>query len=186
MLVNEWGKCQTMRKTSIEFTLFCMGFFLIGMKLYNAATMQPNIGDLSDNKLMSIPLQFANNSWYWILLSCVQWTWNFLFFERFYGEPKAQQFIDLCTVAKIGLLIMDERYHGHYLHCRSPHEFADASMSEIIAQLDNERHGLTVESGLDALGAPRECQVFELYTSAVFRETLDKVNNPQKERKISV
>eukprot|EP00814_Leptocylindrus_danicus_P000666 CAMPEP_0116009804 /NCGR_PEP_ID=MMETSP0321-20121206/3640_1 /TAXON_ID=163516 /ORGANISM="Leptocylindrus danicus var. danicus, Strain B650" /LENGTH=938 /DNA_ID=CAMNT_0003478815 /DNA_START=538 /DNA_END=3354 /DNA_ORIENTATION=- len=175
MLVNEWRNCQTMRKTSTEFTLFFMGFLLIGLKLYNAATMQPSMSDLSDNGLMSTPLQFANNAWYWILLSCAQLAWNFLFFERYCGEPKAQQFIDLCTVAKLSLLIMDEQYHGHYLHCRSPHEFADASMPEIIEQLDNERHGPTVECRLDALGAPRDCQAFELFASATFRETLEKI-----------
>lgn len=31
------------------------------------------------------------------------------------------RFVDLATMAKVSVLILDEKYHGWYLHCRSPY-----------------------------------------------------------------
>lgn len=31
------------------------------------------------------------------------------------------RFVDLATMAKISVLILDEKFHGWYLHCRSPY-----------------------------------------------------------------
>ena len=42
------------------------------------------------------------------------------------GVPsKLQRFIDLCTIAKVSVLILDAPYHGYYLHCDSPYPHAD-------------------------------------------------------------
>lgn len=32
-----------------------------------------------------------------------------------------RRFVDLATMAKVSVLILDEKYHGWYLHCRSPY-----------------------------------------------------------------
>jgi meckelin len=101
--------------------------------------------------------------------------WNFVFLERYYKEPRSQIFVDLCTMAKISVFIMDEPYHGYYLHCRSPYEYADGSMQQLAEQLKKEESGLTTDRGLDAAGAPRGCQTFELFTSPTFRSQFDKV-----------
>lgn len=31
------------------------------------------------------------------------------------------RFVDLATMAKVSVLILDEKFHGWYLHCRSPY-----------------------------------------------------------------
>jgi len=173
-VANEWNEMQTKRKTSIEFSLVWIGFFLIGLKLNNVAATQPDFHDLSDG-YKNITLQFANTVWHWLLVSLVQWAWKFFFYERYIVEPRSQIFLDLCTVAKISMFIMDESYHGYYLHCRSPHEFADCSMFDLTEQLKREENGLTTDRGLDAPGAPRDCQAFELFTSRAFRERFYKV-----------
>ena len=32
--------------------------------------------------------------------------------ERFLGEPPERLFIDFCTIAKISVVVLDEKYHG--------------------------------------------------------------------------
>jgi len=174
MVANEWNEMQTQRKTSIEFSLFWIGFFLIGLDLQNNATSQPNIDDVSDGYINPV-LRFCNITWWFFLTAAVQWIWQFAFYERYYKEPRGQVFIDLCTIAKVSVFIMDEPYHGFYLHCRSPYEFADGSMMQLTEQLKKEESGLTTDRGLDAPGAPRDCQAFELFTSPMFRGKFNKV-----------
>lgn len=174
LVANEWNEMQTQRKTSIELSLVWMGFFLIGLDLNNNATTQPNINDVSEGNI-NIALRFCNTTWFFFVTFACQWLYNFLFHERYYREPRSQIFVDLCTMAKISVFIMDEPYHGYYLHCRSPYEFADGSMMQLAEQLKKEESGLTTDRRLDAPGAPEDCQTFELFTSPVFRSQFDKV-----------
>lgn len=81
-------------------------------------------------------------------------------------------FIDFCTLAKISILVMDEKYHGYYLHCRSPHQFADGAMSELIQMLHKEESGLTVDRSLE--GAPADVQCFEFFSTGDWRTQFDK------------
>ena len=174
MVANEWNEMQTSRKTSLEFSLFWIGFFLIGLDLQNNATSQPNLDDVSEGYINPV-LRFCNTTWWFFVMFAIQWLWQFAFYERYYKEPRGQVFIDLCTIAKVSVFIMDEPYHGFYLHCRSPYEFADGSMMQLTEQLKKEESGLTTDRGLDAPGAPRDCQAFELFTSPSFRSKFNKV-----------
>ncbi|KAF1790849.1 Meckelin [Phytophthora cactorum] len=72
-------------------------------------------------------------------------------------------FIDLCTVSKVSCLFLDETYHGFYLHCRSPHPFADGSMRELVDQLKQEEAGLTAGRHLDSTFP--NCQTFEIFVT---------------------
>jgi hypothetical protein len=56
------------------------------------------------------------------LLSYLQYLWKFFISERYLGEAPERLFIDFCTIAKISVIVLDEQYHGYYLHCRSPHQ----------------------------------------------------------------
>ena len=114
-VANEWTELQTLRRTSTHFVLFWMGFFLVGLGLEHNATSQPNLGDRTPGH-HNIVLRFANTTWWYLALSFVQWLWNYLLFERFVSEPPAQSFVDVCTVAKVSVLVLDAEYHGWYVH----------------------------------------------------------------------
>ena len=97
---------------------------------YNA-TQQPALEDKSfDHR--NIFLRFANTTFYWLLFSYGQYAWRFFLKERFFGEPPERLFVDFCTIAKISVIVLDEKYHGYYLHCRSPHQYADGTMTELV------------------------------------------------------
>lgn len=71
LVANEWNELSTVRRMSIEFTLFWLGFFLLGLGLEYNATMQPNLNDTTPDTL-NIVLRFANTTWWWLILSCIQ------------------------------------------------------------------------------------------------------------------
>lgn len=174
LVANEFLELQTVRKTNIQFTLFFLAFFLVGMNLQYNATSQPDLNDKSAGE-QNIVLRFANTTFFWLILSYAQWLWKFAIYERYLSEPPEQTFIDFCTIAKISVFMMDEKFHGWYLHCRSPHQFADGTMIELLDMLHKEEAGLVVDRSLD--NAPEDVQSFEIFASGEFRLAFDKVYN---------
>ena len=174
-IAKEWNKLQTQRKTCIEFTLVCMSFLLMGLDLNKNALHQSNLDKSSAYSSINIALRFANTTWWWIFVSTIQWVWKFLLLERYFSEPPSQLFIDQCTVANISIFILDEKYHGYYLHGSSPYEFADCSMMTMLEQMEKEENGFMVKRGMDSGGAPQNCQSFEIFVTHDFNQTLEKV-----------
>lgn len=174
LAANEFSELSVMRRTDIQFTLFFIAFFMVSMNLQYNATSQPDLDDKDEGE-MNIILRFANTTFFWLIISYAQWLWKYVFYERFVSEPPEQTFIDFCTIAKISVFIMDERFHGYYLHCRSPHQYADGTMIEIMDMLHKEEAGLVVDRSLD--NAPEDVQSFEIFSSGEFRLAFDKVYN---------
>lgn len=174
LVANEWNELQIYRRTNIEFSLFWIGFFLLGVGLEYNATQQPDLNNRDEGKL-NIVLRFANTTWWWFVLSVTQLAWKYCIYERYISEPPEQLFVDLCTIAKISIIVLDEPYHGYYVHCRSPHQFADGSMAELVGMLNKEEAGLTVDRSLE--GAPPDAQSFEIFLSFDWRTQYNKIFN---------
>ena len=49
--------------------------------------------------------------------------------------------MDLCSVSNISILIMDQHYHGYYIHGKAPWGRSDLMLSELKKQLDMEGEG---------------------------------------------
>uniref|UniRef100_K3WK50 Meckelin n=1 Tax=Globisporangium ultimum (strain ATCC 200006 / CBS 805.95 / DAOM BR144) TaxID=431595 RepID=K3WK50_GLOUD len=176
LVANEWTKLQVRRRTSLEATIVLLLLLLYGYDLRSAAVPIPHVqmqhldeqqvpSESSTDATLSLNLclRFANVSCLWIALCIAQRLWNWLVYERYVDEPREMLFIDLCTVAKVSCLILDEPYHGFYLHCRSPYPFADGNMGELVDQLRQEEAGLTVGRGLDS--SLPDCQAFEIFVT---------------------
>lgn len=172
LAANEWTEMQTMRKTDIRFTLIWMLFFLYGLNLQYNATQQPDLNNRQQGQL-NVILRFANTTFWWFVLSYTQYIWKYLIYERYITEPPQQKFIDFCTLAKVSVLVLYEKYHGFYLHCRSPHQYADGTMTELVAMLHKEEAGLTVDRSLE--GAPPDVQSFQIFMSGEWRAAFDKI-----------
>ena len=130
-VANEWNELQTARKTNINFVLLCMAFVLVGYKLENVACSWPGFY-LADGH-HNIALRFANTTWWFFILAGGQYAWNYFFWERYVSEPKAQQFLDLTTVAKVSVFILDAEYHGWYLHGDAPFSHSDDTMNQLTS-----------------------------------------------------
>jgi meckelin len=172
LVANEWNEMQSVRRTDIRFSLFWIMFFLLGMNYEFNATQQPSLDDLSRGKL-NVVLRFASTTWWWCVLSAVQLLWKFFIYERYISEPPEQKYVDMCTIAKVSVIVLDEPYHGYYLHCRSPHQYADGNMAELVGMLRSEENGLTVDRSLE--GAPKDVQSFEVFFTGEWRNRYDKI-----------
>lgn len=174
LVANEWSEMLTVRRTNIAFSLLFIGFFLLGLDLEYNATQQPDLSDLDPGPL-NVILRFANVCWWWFVMSAAQIWWKFFIYERYISEPPEQVFVDLCTLAKISIFVLDEEFHGYYLHCRSPHEYADGSMSELVSMLHKEEVGHTTDRSLQ--GAPPNVQSFEIFVTSEFRKHYNGIRN---------
>lgn len=174
LVANRWAELQTVRRVDVKFTLFWLGCILLGFKYEYSYTSQPNVNELSNSAVMNPLLRFANTMWWWFLLSVLQYLWKVAVWERFVTERIETQFIDFCTITKVSVMVLDEPYHGYYLHCRSPHQYADGTMAELVELLRNEEAGLTVDRSLE--GAPDDHQSFQLFLTAEWRDTFSAIH----------
>ena len=129
-------------------------------KLENVATAVPDLEDRNDGH-HNIALRFANTTWWFLILAFGQWLFNFYFWERYVSEPRAQAFVDLMTVAKISIFIIDAEYHGYYLHGDAPYAHADETMNALSRHLLNEANSEVIGRGLEYDTAP-DLQTFQL------------------------
>ncbi|CAM9720056.1 unnamed protein product, partial [Choristocarpus tenellus] len=180
LVANEWNKLGTQRRISLSFTLLWMGFLMSGRRLQYNATPQPALTDKEEGAL-NPALRFANVTFWWILLSALQWLFRWAIYERYFSEPpeerQVQGFVDMATMAKVSILVLDEKYHGWYLHCRSPYPQASSffyvPMEAMSEQLDKEEAGLTTDRGLE--GCAKDLQSFEMFVTTAFRWKYDKI-----------
>lgn len=64
-------------------------------------------------------------------------------------EPPAyQDFVDLCSVANISVLIFNENYQGYYIHGKSPMGSADVSSEKLRLNLEAEAQGEGASRGI--------------------------------------
>jgi meckelin len=171
-VANEWNEMQTARKTNINFVLLCMAFVLVGYKMENVACSWPGFY-LADGH-HNIALRFANTTWWFFILAGGQWAWNYFFWERYISEPKAQQFLDLTTVAKVSVFVLDAEYHGWYLHGDAPFSHSDDTMNQLTQHLINESMSESIGRGLE-IDHP-DLQTFQMWLTPAFRNAWHSVN----------
>ncbi|EQC37668.1 hypothetical protein, variant [Saprolegnia diclina VS20] len=172
LVANEWNELQTARGSSLPLTLLGLLWLLLGCEYATLASPQPLVYGMAFGAPNEY-LRFANVVAWWTVLTASQWLWRWLIYERWISEPRHLLFLDLCTLAKVSCVLLDEAYHGYYLHCRSPYAFADGSMLDLTEQLKQEAAGLTASRGLD--GGPDDCQCFELFLTKAWRKRFMKL-----------
>lgn len=94
---------------------------------------------------------------------------------------KFQDFMDLCSVSNISILIMDEDFHGYYIHGKAPWQQSDLTLAELKAKLDSEQQGKEQSRGLQRQLASGsifdigQVQTYEIYLPASLREDINAV-----------
>ena len=88
-----------------------------------------------------------------------------LFYRRFI-EDKLLNFIDLCSVSNISVLILTDHQFGYYIHGLSPHGTTDVNMKEMLMNLERESKQM---SGTRGLLAKSQEQSFIIKINRTFR-----------------
>ena len=175
MISQEWNKLQAARRTNIEINIVVLVFIMLTL-----IKTHPFELDFPHNENFKAITHIILSIWIWTCSTGLQLLWRNLVVERYCSESVTNHFIDYSSITKISTLIMDEAYHGFYIHCRSSYEFADCTNEELHGYMDKESRGIYAHRGLDDPAAPRDCQAFVLMATAIFRRQINKaIHAPQ-------
>ncbi|XP_041104732.1 meckelin-like isoform X2 [Polyodon spathula] len=150
-VANEWNELQTLRKINPVFQIFAVLFFLEVVGFSNLALMDPS-SDLSRDPQSyqapwSLILRYGVATSVWLVIGFLQVIFFTVFYETFV-EDKIRQFVDLCSVSNISVLLFSNRCFGYYIHGRSVHGHSDTNMEEMNLNLKREAENLCGQRGL--------------------------------------
>jgi meckelin len=170
-IANEWNEMQTVRRISLELTLLLMVLILVGFDYIKWASTAPSMSDTTTTATHSL-LRFAVTTLFWIILSCGQMVLNWAVVHRFISNPLTD-FVDLVSLANISVFLLRESQHGYYIHGRSVHPHADATIIELRNNMQKEEDNLVAQRGMTP---DSDCQTFEIFITPdvrrEFNETL--------------
>ncbi|TSK20226.1 Meckelin [Bagarius yarrelli] len=148
-VANEWNEIQTIRKINPTFQIISVLFFL----------------EVSCSPRIAIDVYV-----------------NIIFFSVFYErfvEDKIRQFVDLCSISNVSVLLLSLRCFGYYIHGRSVHGHADTNMEEMNSNLKREAENLCGQRGL----LPNsDVQTFQISITSRLRAQYDRIFEPLSRR----
>ncbi|XP_067888739.1 uncharacterized protein [Heterodontus francisci] len=177
-VANEWNNIQTIRKINPIFQIIAVLFFLEVLGFANLTSMDPysilNRTAESYVAPSSRILRFGMATTIWLTVGLVQIIFRMGIYERFV-EDRINQFIDVCSISNISVIILSHRCFGYYIHGRSVHGHADTNMEEMNLNLKREAENLCAQRGL----IPNtEIETFQISITSKIREQYDKIREP--------
>jgi len=181
---NQLNERLASTRTKPHITWVVMIALLEGLSWKNAARWYPRY--TGDESLLSVQfnpfIQFALASSLWLVALFLQLLVRRVSSIRFGNE--CCDFVDVCSVANVSVLFMDEPFHGFYIHGKAPSSRGDWCHTELAKVLHDEHKGIGLSRGL----TPDGCQCFEFFlppdlaiqmpnttTPVHFRQFLNKV-----------
>ncbi len=158
-VVNEWNELQSLRRINNTLLVAMVLLFAHVIGLEHLAERDPASNVTSDPSRYSAPfspiLRFSITTIFFSLFAAllvsniqyhsthlymhvpdycnsdsVQRGYMFLIYERYF-EHKLRQFVDLCSVANVSVLVLSRQLYGHYIHGKSVHGHADTDMRQM-------------------------------------------------------
>ncbi len=114
-------------------------------------------------------LLFVYSKNFFLFLAIIQYLVYVVFYQRFV-EDKLLNFIDLCSVSNISVLLLIDNRYGYYIHGRSPHGTTDVNMKDMLINLERESNRM---SGTRGLEAKSDDQTFIIKIDGAFRAQYD-------------
>ncbi|XP_056235697.1 meckelin isoform X1 [Seriola aureovittata] len=177
-VANEWNEIQTIRKISPTFQIMAVLFFLEVLGFSNLALRDP-WPTLQRSSQAYIPsyslmLRYGLAATLWLCIGLLQVIFFTVFHEHFV-EDKIRQFVDLCSISNISVLLLSHRCFGYYIHGRSVHGHADTNMEEMNNNLKREAESLCGQRGL----LPNtDVQTFQVSLTNRLRSQYDRIREP--------
>jgi meckelin len=122
-----------------------------------------------DGSAFSPVLLFVYSKNFFLFLAIIQYLVYVVFYQRFV-EDKLLNFIDLCSVSNISVLLLIDNRYGYYIHGRSPHGTTDVNMKDMLINLERESNRM---SGTRGLEAKSDDQTFIIKIDGAFRAQYD-------------
>ena len=169
-VANELNELQTLRRWSPLFCMLIVMLFLEGLQYENLTKTIPQISfDADPTAPSSNILRIAIGSFFWIAVSLTLYVLQFHIYYTFFAAHPLREFVDLCSVSNISVMLLVEPQWGYYIHGESIHAHADVSIVEFQENLQREARGDLPARGL---GGQDQCQTFEVFIGSYMRHYL--------------
>ena len=123
-IANQWGDYQARRLTNPTLTILFMVFFLGGIHLDRIGYVMPDTSrEYHEFLESSLLLRMGLTSLLMLALFAAQGTFMVWVYHRYVKNPM-EDFVDLCFLAKVSVVILSEDFAGYYLHGRNRMPFA--------------------------------------------------------------
>nr|XP_046188373.1 meckelin isoform X1 [Oncorhynchus gorbuscha] len=181
-VANEWNEIQTIRKISPTFQIMAV-LFLLEVVGFSSLALRDPWSDLQRppqaySPPYSLTLRYGLAATLWLCIGLLQIIFFTAFHERFV-EDKIRQFVDLCSISNISVLLLSHRCFGYYIHGRSVHGHADTNMEEMNINLKREAESLCGQRGL----LPNtDTQTFQISITSRLRLQYDRILEPLSRR----
>ncbi|XP_065116885.1 meckelin [Paramisgurnus dabryanus] len=181
-VANEWNEIQTVRKINPTFQVMAVLFFLEILG-FSSLALRDSSSDLwrsteAYTPPYSLILRYGVASALWLCIGLIQIMFFTVIHERFV-EDKIRQFVDLCSISNISVLLLSHRCFGYYIHGRSVHGHADTNMDEMNTNLKREAENLCGQRGL----LPNsDTQTFQISITNRLRTQYDRILEPLSRR----
>nr|XP_046254565.1 meckelin isoform X2 [Scatophagus argus] len=177
-VANEWNEIQTIRKISPTFQIMAVLFFLEVLGFSNLALRDPWSSLKRSAEAYTPPysliLRYSLAATLWLCIGLLQVIYFTVLHEHFV-EDKIRQFVDLCSISNISVLLLSHRCFGYYIHGRSVHGHADTNMEEMNNNLKRESESLCGKRGL----LPNtEMQTFQVSLNNRLRSQYERIREP--------
>ncbi|XP_043116005.1 meckelin isoform X2 [Puntigrus tetrazona] len=176
-VANEWNEIQTIRKINPTFQVIAVLFFLEVVGFSNLALRDPSSNLRRSAEAYTPPysliLRYGVASAMWLCIGLIQIIFFTVFHERFI-EDKIRQFVDLCSISNVSVLLLSHRCFGYYIHGRSVHGHADTNMDEMNTNLKREAN----LCGQRGLLPNSDTQTFQISITNRLRAQYDRIIEP--------
>ena len=155
---NELNERLTATRAVPEITWLSMLALLDGCEWSNAARWTTHADRQSALAAEFNPfLQFSLGISVWIFILVCQFLLQRI--ASIFTGHDLNDFIDVCSIANISVFILDEPFHGYYIHGKAPSSRGDWGHTELERVLHDEDKGIGFSRGL----SPDGCQTFEMF-----------------------
>ena len=157
--MNELNELQTYKLVRTDVTLILYAIAMEGFGLKYWTSHDPDLNRVETNSP-------SNYTLFFFVTACLIYTIGILQYVVAYGlrhwvPLRHEEFVDLCSITNMSVLMFDESFHGYYIHGRSPYGQAEISTEKLKKALEFEASGKAQIRGLSE--ANPSMQTFEIF-----------------------
>ena len=135
------------------------GFFMQGVGLKYWDAHDPDLDTTETNSPRNFALFFFVTTIVIYAIGLVQYSFAQLL--RPFKPLRTEEFVDLCSVCNISVLMFDDTFQGYYIHGVSPYGYAEISAENLRKSLEFEASGKAQIRGI-SVDDPN-LQTFEIF-----------------------
>ena len=157
-LVNEFNELQNYRLISCEMTLIAYAILMEGFNFKYYTSYDPDLNLQPQQSPKNDLLFLCVTTLIIYSLGYIQYAGRYIL--NGISTLNHIEFVDMCSILNISMIMFDESYKGYYIHGKSPYGQAEISTTQLKIALEFEASGKAQIRGL--YEEEEEMQTFEI------------------------